>query len=85
MAELFYLNVKPGNPIDFRVTFDELQRSAQFLLTPSEPEDVLDFETDSSVSEMHDRIIVGLARRLNAPLLTADRNIRDSGLVEIVW
>ena len=80
LAELFYLNVKLGNPIDFRAKFDELERSAQFLLTPSEPEDVLDFDTDSTVSEMHDRIIVGLVRRLNVPLLTADQNI-----IEMNW
>jgi PIN domain nuclease of toxin-antitoxin system len=34
---------------------------------------------------MHDRIIVGLAQHLNAPLLTADRVITASGLVPIVW
>ena len=48
-------------------------------------EDILDFERDTSVSEMHDRIIVGVARRLGVPLLTADRNITASGLIEIVW
>jgi len=34
---------------------------------------------------MHDRMIVGAARRLNAPLLTKDANVTASGLVKIVW
>ena len=85
VAELFYLNVKLGNQIDFAAKFQILQESSQFVLTPFEAEDVLDFERDFAVTEMHDRIVVGLARRLNVPLLTVDRNITASGLVEIVW
>ena len=85
LAELFYLNVKLGDPIDFAAKFRELQQSSQFVLTPSEPDDVLDFERDAAVPEMHDRIIVGLSQRLGVPLLTADRSITESGLVEIIW
>ena len=32
-----------------------------------------------------DRLIAGTALRLNAPLLTNDARIRDSGLVQTVW
>lgn len=84
-AELFYLNVKLKNQIDFATKFDELEKAPQFVLTPFEAEDVLDFDRDSAVTEMHDRMIVGLARRLGVPLLTADRNVTASGLVEVVW
>lgn len=85
LAELFYLNVKLGKPIDFAVKFDELETNSIFVLTPLAPEDILDFEHDLTVSEMHDRMVVGLARRMDAPLLTADKNITESGLVEIIW
>lgn len=51
----------------------------------SSAKDVLDFERDAAVREMHDRIIVGLARRLNAPLLTADSQIAAANLTSIVW
>jgi len=49
------------------------------------PDELLDFNQDSSVMEMHDRIIAGLARRLGAPLITIDPQITSTGLVEIVW
>jgi len=44
----------------------------------------------TAVSEMHDRQIVASALRLadtgyNVDLLTRDQNIRDSGLVRVVW
>ena len=62
-AELFFLNVKLGKPIDFAAKFDQLEKGPQFILTPMDAEDILDFERDTSVSEMHDRIIVGVARK----------------------
>lgn len=84
-AELFYLNVKLRKPIDYAAKFAELEQAPHFILTPLDPEDILDFDRDSAVTEMHDRMIVGLARRLGCPLLTVDKNITASGTVEIVW
>lgn len=60
LTELFYLNIKLKKPIDFVEKYSELEQAPQFLLTPFEPEDVLDFERDSLVSEMHDRMICRL-------------------------
>ena len=85
VAELYYANVKTGKPIDFSDAYRKLDQSDQFVFTPFAVEDVLDFDNDSTVTEMHDRIIVGVSRRLNAPLLTVDRNITASGLVKIIW
>ncbi|MEO7659975.1 MAG: PIN domain-containing protein [Pyrinomonadaceae bacterium] len=85
LAELYYANVKTGKTIDFDEVYNTLDSGSQFVLTPFDPKDVLDFERDSAVSEMHDRIIVGLAVRLGCPLLTVDKNITASGSVEVVW
>lgn len=85
ISELYYTNLKQGQPVDFSAEYKKLDQSAQFVMTPFECEDVLDFDQDAAVSEMHDRIIVGVARRLRAPVLTKDQNITASGLVKIVW
>ncbi len=85
LAELYFLNVKHNYPIDFTAEFQKLNASGQFILTSLEPQDVLDFDKDSIVSEMHDRIIVGVARRLSAACITKDDSITRSGLVNIVW
>ena len=55
------------------------------ILLPLMPEDILDFETDASVPEMHDRIIVGVARRMDAICLSLDSQIVQSNLVTTIW
>lgn len=59
--------------------------SAQFVFVDFRPDDVLDFDTDALVPEMHDRIIVGVARRLGATCLSRDPAIEHSGLVPTIW
>lgn len=85
MAELFYLDKKWKMFQDFATTYQELRVRPEFLFVSFHVEDVLDFPKDSAVPEMHDRIIAGLARRLDAPLITVDPIITASGLVEVVW
>lgn len=87
--QLFWLNYifecKFNYPIDFAAEYKKLEAGGQFILTSFEPQDVLDFDADSAVKEMHDRIVVGVARRLNAACITKDDNITKSGLVKIIW
>lgn len=85
LAELYYLNSKYGSPIHFSAEYQRFKSGSQFVLTPLDPEDIVDFDQDQAVPEMHDRIIVGLARRLNAPLLTVDKAIVASNLVKVLW
>ncbi len=85
LAELYYLNEKLGKPLDFADGISSLRSSAQFIFVPLEVQDTLDFEIDKAVPEMHDRIIVGVARRMNAACISLDQQIIDSGLVSIVW
>jgi PIN domain nuclease of toxin-antitoxin system len=37
------------------------------------------------VADPFDRIVAGMALRLEVPLITADEEMRESGLVEVVW
>jgi PIN domain nuclease of toxin-antitoxin system len=84
LAELFYLNVKLGSPIEFSQTVALLSDSRQFDLVPLQAEHMLDFEIDGIIPEMHDRIIVGVARRAKAPLISCDAAILRAQ-VPIVW
>jgi len=40
---------------------------------------------DAAVTELHDRIIAGVARRLDAPLIALAPIITSSGIAEIAW
>ena len=85
LAELYFLNEKKDRPIDYSATFALLVQSAQFVLLPFESIDTLEFERDKAVADIHDRMIVGVARRLGATLLTRDEQIAGSGTVRTMW
>lgn len=85
LAELYFANEKLHRPLSFNDEFARLAGAGQFVLVPFQPEDVLDFDTDAAAREMHDRMIVGCARRLGAACLSCDSVITSSGLVETVW
>ena len=85
LAELYFLNEKKNRPIDYFATFALLVQSAQFVLLPFEPIDTLDFDRDKAVTDIHDRMIVGVARRLGATLLTRAEQILKSGVVAATW
>ena len=85
LAELYFLNEKLGQPIDFANGLAALSSSSQFVFVPFQAEDTLDFNTDQIIPEMHDRIIVGVARRLSATCISRDQQISASGLIPTIW
>jgi predicted nucleic acid-binding protein len=85
IAELYYANKKWKLFEDFAKIYSEIKSKPYFRLVPFRADDVLEFDKDIDVPEMHDRIITGLARRLNAPLLSSDPLILASKLVRMVW
>jgi PIN domain nuclease of toxin-antitoxin system len=84
-AELYFLNKKLNGAIDFNKEINALFQAEQFVFVPFTASDSLDFDIDSAVGEMHDRIIAGVARRMNATLLTRDAQITSSGVVATAW
>ncbi len=85
MAEMFYANKKFGLFADIDLVFRRLFSAPHIRFAPFTADDVLQFERDASVPEMHDRIIAGLARRLGAPLIASDPQIVDAGVADTVW
>ena len=85
IAELFYLNEKKGKPLDFGAKYAALVKSKQFVLLSFYPNHILDFDACAAIEEMHDRIIVSAARRMNAKLLTRDKQITRTRIVTTVW
>lgn len=85
LAELFFLNEKAHRPMNFAIEYGRLANSSQFVFIPFEPQDVLDFDKDGAVPEMHDRMIAGVARRLDAICLSRDPAIQASTLLTSVW
>src|SRR6266849_1402437 len=85
LAELYFLNEKKLRPLDFGAKYVRLEQSVQFVLLPFHPAVMLDFDACQAVTEIHDRMIIADARRLNAVLITRDQEITASGLVQPIW
>jgi PIN domain nuclease of toxin-antitoxin system len=85
IAELYYLNVKLGQPLNFAQEFRRLTVAGQFRFVDFTATDVLRFDELSAIPEMHDRIIAGVAHTLGLPLLTRDQDILNSGVVQTLW
>ena len=85
IAELFWLAKKRSANMDFGAEFQRLQDHPQVVFVGLDSEQVLNFPKLDKVTEMHDRIIVGVAYKFGIPLLTRDQNIRDSDYVTTIW
>jgi len=85
IAELYFANKTFSWFADFSETFQKLREKSYFHFVDFRADDTLDFDRDNSVPEMHDRIIAGLAKRLEAPLITSDSLIKSSNAVKIAW
>ena len=87
LAELFYLNRKQGDIINFSEKFSVLQATSHFQLMPLEPEDILDLGLPrfAAITEMHDRLIAAAAYHLGAELFRRDENITESKAIPVIW
>jgi PIN domain nuclease of toxin-antitoxin system len=85
VAEMYYANQKHSLFPDFNQMYRRLRSQPYFRFAPLKAQHVLDFDSDAAIPEMHDRIIAGLACRLNAPLLTRDPQIIAAGVTRTIW
>ena len=71
------------------VTAADLQaatnRNREVRVLPMELAQTLEFALLGALPDPFDRMIVAAARATGRPLISADANIRESGLVEVTW
>lgn len=82
---MYYANKKWQWFDDFAKTYRDMKSRAYFRFVALRADDVLDFDRDAAVPEMHDRIVAGLARWLGAPLISSDPQITSAAVVTMVW
>jgi predicted nucleic acid-binding protein len=84
LAECLYLVENKKIELDFDELLSRMQKSRNFVPTSFNLQ-VLKLLPKIALPELHDRIIVATAKMLNAKLITKDKVIKESGLVETVW
>ena len=62
-----------------------IECSGSFRIEPLTWEDVNEARSLASLKDPFDRLIAGIANRLQSPLITRDRELVDSGLLETLW
>jgi PIN domain nuclease of toxin-antitoxin system len=85
IAELFWLAKKLASSMDFNAEFQKLRNHPRIVFIGLDAEQVLNFPKLEKITEMHDRIIAGVAYKFSIPLITRDQNIKDSGYVKTIW
>ena len=85
IAELYYADKKWKLFDDFNQVYREMRAKPYYQFIPFEADHVLDFARDERVPEMHDRIVVGVAKRLGIHLVTSDPAIHKAKAVDVIW
>lgn len=84
LIECIYICEKKKIELKFQQILEKLKSASNYYIYPLD--ESITFECSKiNMKEPHDRIIVATARLLGAPLITNDRNIKESKIAEIVW
>lgn len=85
LAELFHISRKKRLALDFVEFLRKVEERGNFVVTELDLAVIKKLHDTHPLTELHDQIIVATALLYEAPVLTKDSSIRDSGLVETVW
>ena len=85
VAEVIYIAESGKVKADLNSLILKIQEAENFEVSPLGLNQLLCFKEQTKISEMHDRLIVCEALLNKARVITKDREIKDSGLVEVVW
>jgi PIN domain nuclease of toxin-antitoxin system len=70
--------------LDFDDLLERLEESSNFIPASFNIQ-VMKLLPEINLRELHDRIIIATAMTLHAQLITKDRGIQESGMVNVVW
>jgi len=84
LMEMLYLCEHKGLKMALREIINMISRAENYMVFPLNLSVIMAC-MDVPLREIHDRIIVATAKILNSPLITNDKNIIKSKIVETVW
>ena len=85
VAELVFVVEKGRVQADIDYLLERIRWAPNFKVIPLELEALLLFRQQTAIEEIHDRMVVVEALRHNATLITKDKAIHKSGIVEVIW
>jgi len=85
LAESLHVSEKGRMKFKFERVLEMIESALNYRIYPLDLPVIRTASDLKGVSEIHDRIIVATAKRLEMELITDDEEIRTSGKVRIVW
>ncbi len=85
LAELIFTIENKPVQADLDNILSAIQNSPNIEFVDFNYETALQLRDLTAIPEMHDRIIVAAAIEHEATLITFDKTITESGLVEVIW
>jgi len=85
VVEIIYIVESSKVKADLDNLIRKIQQAKNFEISPLGSNQLLCFKKQTEIPEMHDRLIVCEALLNKARVITKDREIKDSGIVEVVW
>jgi len=84
LAESLFIAEKNRVDVEFKTVLERINEGFNYDVYPPDLDVILECQKLKGF-ELHDRIIMATAKLLDAKLLSRDRKIRRSGIVECVW
>ena len=84
LVEIMYLSQKNRIAIDLAETIRIINDSENYCIINLSP-DIVNVASSIEFYELFDRLIIATARFLEVPLLTCDKKIRESQVIEVIW
>ena len=85
IAEIIYIVQSGKVQADLDALLLRVQESDNFQISPLGLDELICLKEQTEIPEMHDRFIVCEALLNKAKIITNDKAIKDSGVVEVVW
>ena len=85
VAEIIYIVQSGKVQADLDTLLLRVQESDNFQISPLGLDELICLKEQTEIPEMHDRFIVCEALLNKAKIITKDKVIKDSGVVEVVW
>lgn len=85
LAEIMYISRKGRINMTFAETLERIEDNDNFEVVPLDLDILKEAEQMDVELEMHDKLIVATALFFDAPLITADGEIRESKSIKVIW
>ena len=84
LVEILYLSEKKRITVNLEESLDMIQESANYSIVDLTPP-IVRLAEKIQYPEIFDRLIISTAQYLDVPLITSDKGIRESGIIETIW